>query len=127
MKALVVDDSMVMRKILIGALAQAGITDVVQASDGQGAVDAVEKQDFGVVLLDWNMPKMLGIDALKAIRQKGNQVPVIMVTSEAEKSRVLEAIKAGATSFLVKPFEASTIGAKIKSVVEKSARAQAGK
>ncbi len=120
MKALVVDDSLVMRKILIGALAQVGITDVAQASDGQEAVDAVAEQDFALVLLDWNMPKMLGIDALKAIRESGKQVPVIMVTSEAEKSRVLTAIKAGATSYIVKPFEPATIVSKIKAVLEKT-------
>ena len=121
MKALVVDDSMVMRKILIGVLAQAGITEVVQAADGQECVNAVMAQDFGLILMDWNMPKMLGIDALKAIRASGKKVPVIMVTTEAEKSRVVEAIKAGANSYIIKPFEPSLIVTKIKSVLDKAA------
>ena len=85
MKALVVDDSAVMRKVMIGALARAGIEDVAQAADGQEAVAACNADDFSLVLLDWNMPNMLGIDALKAIRANGKTVPVIMVTTEAEK------------------------------------------
>ena len=121
MKALVIDDSMVMRKILIGALSQAGITDVVQAADGKEGVDAAMAQDFGLILMDWNMPKMLGIDALKAIRASGRKVPVIMVTTEAEKSRVMEAIKAGANSYIIKPFEPGLIVSKIKSVLDKFA------
>jgi two-component system, chemotaxis family, chemotaxis protein CheY len=119
MKVLVVDDSMVMRKILIGALAQAGITDVAQASDGQEAVDAAKAGTYGLILMDWNMPKMLGIDALKTIRASGNGVPVIMVTTEAEKSRVMEALKAGAASYIIKPFEPATIVGKVKAVLEK--------
>ncbi len=125
MKALVVDDSMVMRKILIGALAQAGITEVGQAGDGEDAVAQAAADSYGLVLMDWNMPKMLGIDALRAIRASGNKVPVIMVTTEAEKSRVLEALKAGATSYIVKPFEPATIVGKIKAVIEKCAQAGA--
>jgi two-component system chemotaxis response regulator CheY len=119
MKALVVDDSMVMRKILIGALAQAGITEVAQAADGQEAVDTVKAGTYGLVLMDWNMPKMLGIDALKAIRASGNTVPVIMVTTEAEKSRVMEALKSGAASYIIKPFDSATIVGKVKAVLEK--------
>ena len=126
MKALVVDDSMVMRKILIGALAQAGVADVSQAGDGAEAVAAASSQSYGLVLMDWNMPKMLGIDALRAIRAAGNKVPVIMVTTEAEKSRVLEALKAGATSYIVKPFEPATIVSKIKAVIDKCAQQGAG-
>ena len=71
MKALVVDDSAVMRKVMVGALARAGIEDVAQAADGKEAVDAVMAQEFHLVLLDWNMPNMLGIDALRAIRAAG--------------------------------------------------------
>ncbi len=119
MKALVVDDSMVMRKILMGALAQAGITEVGQAADGQEAVDAVKATSYGIVLMDWNMPKMLGIDALRAIRASGKRMPIIMVTTEAEKSRVVEAIKSGATSYIIKPFEPATITGKIRAVLEK--------
>jgi two-component system chemotaxis response regulator CheY len=120
-KALVVDDSSVMRRIVIQALAAAGITDVAEAGDGQEAVRKASEQDFGVVLMDWNMPNMLGIDAVRAIRANGKKMPIIMVTTEAEKSRVLDAIKAGANQYVIKPFEAATIVAKVKDVL---ARAQ---
>ncbi len=120
MKALVVDDSAVMRKVLIGALSRAGITDVGQASDGQEAVTAVKDAQYDIVLMDWNMPNMLGIDAVKAIRASGNMVPIIMVTTEAEKSRVIEAIKAGANNYIIKPFEPQTIVAKIQEVMQKT-------
>ncbi len=118
MKALVVDDSAVMRKVLIGALTRADITDVEQAADGQEAVDAVKRGEFDLVLMDWNMPNMLGIDALREMRALGKTMPIIMVTTEAEKSRVVEAIKAGASNYIVKPFEPSTIVAKIQDVLK---------
>lgn len=121
MKALVVDDSAVMRKILIGALSRAGIEDVDQASDGQEAVNSVMQTEYNLILMDWNMPNMLGIDALRAMRAAGKTVPVIMVTTEAEKSRVLEALKAGANNYIIKPFEADAIVEKIKQVLEKAA------
>jgi two-component system chemotaxis response regulator CheY len=110
-----------MRKILIDVLGKAGITDVAQAADGAEAVKAATAEDFGLILMDWNMPNMLGIDALKAIRATGKSTPVIMVTTEAEKSRVLEAIKAGANNYIIKPFVPSTIMAKIQDVLAKAA------
>ena len=120
MKVLVVDDSMVMRKVLVGALSRAQITDVDQAGDGVEAVKAVEQAQYDLVLMDWNMPNMLGIDAIKAIRAAGHTMPIIMVTTEAEKSRVIDALKAGATNYVIKPFEPATIVSKIQEVVAKS-------
>ena len=119
MKALVVDDSAVMRKVLIGALSRANITDVDQAADGAEAVEAVKAADYSVILMDWNMPNMLGIDAVRAIRALGKKVPVIMVTTEAEKSRVIDALKAGANNYVIKPFEPSTIVEKIEETMAK--------
>lgn len=113
MKALVVDDSAVMRKVLTGALARLNITEVDQAGDGQEAVNMVQQAEYNLILMDWNMPNMLGIDALKAIRGMGKAVPVIMVTTEAEKQRVVEALKAGANNYVVKPFEPKVIMNKI--------------
>ncbi len=121
MKALVVDDSAVMRKVVIGALARADITDVDQAVDGQEAVEKVGQATYDIVLMDWNMPNMLGIDAVKEIRKNGHKVPIIMVTTEAEKSRVVEALKAGANNYVIKPFEPATIVDKIRAVLEKAA------
>lgn len=121
MKALVVDDSAVMRKVLTGALDRCGIKDVVHAADGQQAVDAAKEQEFDIVLMDWNMPVMLGIDAVREIRAMGKTMPIVMVTTEAEKERVIEALKSGATNFIIKPFEPATIVTKIKEVIDKAA------
>lgn len=120
MRALVVDDSAVMRKVLIGALGRAGITDVDQAADGREAVDAAESKEYSLVLMDWNMPNMLGIDAVRAIRANGKTMPIIMVTTEAEKSRVIDALKAGAQNYVIKPFEPATIVSKIQEVLAKA-------
>lgn len=117
MKALVVDDSMTIRKIVIKALSSIGITDVAEAGDGEECVKSVAAAEFDIVLLDWNMPKMTGIEALRNIREAGKKVPIIMVTTEAEKSRVIEAIKTGANEYLIKPFSPEQLAAKVKNVI----------
>ena len=119
MKALVVDDSAVMRKVLIGALSRAGITDVGEATDGVESVEAVENDEYDLVLMDWNMPNMLGIDAVRKMRELGKTFPIIMVTTEAEKARVIEALKTGATNYIIKPFEPHTIVKKIHDTMAK--------
>ncbi len=121
MRVLVVDDSTVMRKVLIGALSRANITEVDQACDGAEAVAATQQTDYDLVLMDWNMPNMLGIDAVRAIRAQGKSVPIIMVTTEAEKSRVIDALKAGANNYIIKPFEPSAIVSKIEDTLAKAA------
>ena len=120
MKALVVDDSVVMRKVLIGALGRANITDVDQASEGKEAVDAMMATEYTLVLMGWNMPNVRGIDAVRAIRAAGKTMPIIMVTTEAEKSRVIEALSAGANDYVIKPFEPATIISKIQEVLAKA-------
>lgn len=117
MKALVVDDSMTIRRIVIKALGMAGISETSEAADGAEAVKALETEQFDVILLDWNMPKMTGIETLRAIRAAGNKTPVIMVTTEAEKTRVIEAIKTGANDYLIKPFSPDQLASKVKAVV----------
>ena len=119
MKALIVDDSTVMRKILIGALDRADIKDVEQAADGREAVAATEIDKFDLILMDWNMPNMLGIDAVKKIRENNKKTLIIMVTTEAEKSRVVQAIQAGANDYIVKPFEPAIIIDKINKVLSR--------
>lgn len=120
MKALVVDDSAVMRKVLTGALERADITEVTHAKDGVEAVDACNEAEFDLILMDWNMPNMLGIDAVRAIRENGKSMPIIMVTTEAERNRVIEALQAGANNYIIKPFEPDTLVEKIKGVLEKA-------
>lgn len=118
MHILVVDDSPVMRRIIMQALAKGGMTDVSEAGDGVDAVAACSTREVNLVLMDWNMPNMKGIDALREIRRLGFTMPVIMVTTEAEKTRVLEAIKAGAVNYVVKPFAPETLLAQVAKVVE---------
>lgn len=119
MKVLVVDDSNTMRRIIINILTQMEITDVAQAADGVQAVDAVRKGDIDLVLMDWNMPNMSGIDALRAIRAEGYKMPVVMVTTEAEKERIIEALKSGATNYIVKPFNQDVVVTKINEVLKR--------
>ncbi|MGB7327770.1 MAG: response regulator [Rubripirellula sp.] len=104
-KVLLVDDSGVMRKIILRALNAIGVTDVSEAADGEQGLALFNEEPFELVLTDWNMPVMNGLDMLKAIRATGSKVPVIMITTESEQGRVLEAIQSGATNYMVKPFE----------------------
>ena len=117
MKALVVDDSTTMRRILASTLREAGCTEVVEAVDGADGVAKGINQAIELVLMDWNMPNMNGLDALKEIRKSGETMPVIMVTTEAEKSRVIEALKAGASSYILKPFKSEEMVEKLRSFV----------
>jgi len=117
MKALVVDDSLVMRKILVDTLSKAGIVDVSQAVDGVEAVEIAASGQFDIILLDWNMPKKSGFDALKEIRAMGMTMPIVMVTTEAEKMRIIQALQAGANNYIVKPFKPEDLAAKIQEVL----------
>ena len=118
MKILVVDDSSTMRRIIVNALAEMGQTDIVQAADGNEAAQAfAEHQDIGLILTDWNMPNMDGLEFLKQIRRDGKELPVVMITTEAEKGNVLTAIKDGANNYVVKPFTTETLREKIESFI----------
>ncbi|MGN6132882.1 MAG: response regulator [Aureliella sp.] len=117
MKTLVVDDSGVMRKIIIRGLNACGIQDITEAADGQKGWAAFQADQFDIVLTDWNMPEMTGLELLKAIRGSGATVPVIMITTEAERAKVVEAIHAGVTDYLSKPFEQAELQAKLDKYV----------
>ena len=121
MRGLVVDDSSVMRKVLTGALSRVDIEEVDEAADGREAVTLVDGGVYDVILMDWNMPNMTGIEAVKAIRGSGNSTPIIMVTTEAEKERVIEAVKCGANSYIIKPFSPQAIVAKLQEVLQSPA------
>ena len=117
MKVLVADDSGVMRKIIIRSLNAVGVTDVVEAGDGKEGWAAFQADAFDIVLTDWNMPEMTGLDFLKQIRGSGSTVPVIMITTEGERGKVIEAIQAGVTDYLCKPFEADELRDKLDKYV----------
>jgi two-component system chemotaxis response regulator CheY len=117
MKILLADDSSAMRALLARYLAEIGLTDMDHAANGEEALAMTLRTPYGLILLDCNMPKKSGIDVLTVVRARGNKVPVIMVTTETEKTRVLEAIKAGVNDYLFKPFVKETLIAKVQKIL----------
>ena len=113
LKVLVADDSSTMRKIILRSLQAVGVSDTTEAGDGNEALIKFQAEPFDLVMTDWNMPVKTGLEFARDIRSLGSQVPVLMITTEAEKSRVLEAIQAGVSDYLVKPFTAETLRAKL--------------
>jgi two-component system chemotaxis response regulator CheY len=116
MKVLLVDDSRAMRVILKNQLSMLGVKEFVEAEDGRDALAKLtENMPVDLVALDVNMPVMDGMQCLKAIRAKKefDGVKVVMVTSEAEKSKIIEAISSGANNYIVKPFTPETIKQKL--------------
>ena len=110
---LIADDSGTMRKIIIRSLNAVGISSVVEAADGSQAVALFRPGAFDLVLTDWNMPGKTGLEVTREIRAQDPKVPIIMITTEAEKQRVLAAIQAGVTDYLVKPFTPDTLRGKL--------------
>jgi two-component system chemotaxis response regulator CheY len=121
MRVLVVDDFPTMRRIVKTLLRQLGYTNVIEAEDGQAGLAKLRNEKIDLVLLDWNMPKMTGLELLKAIRADDalHHIPVVMITAEGRKEDVLEAVKAGVNNFVVKPFTAETLEEKLAKVIEK--------
>ncbi len=119
MKVLLVDDSRTMRNIQKGILTQLGYTEIEEAADGLDALSRVGAFGPELLLVDWNMPNMDGITFVKQYRAKGGKSPVLMVTTEAEKSRVVEAIKAGVNNYVVKPFTPDGLAERIRETLER--------
>ncbi len=113
MQALVVDDSGTMRTIIKRGLSLLGVTDTVEAADGVQALELFKSGDYGLILSDWNMPNMDGLEFLKHVRELNEQVPFIMITTEAERSRVVSAIQAGVSDYIVKPFTVDVLKSKL--------------
>lgn len=117
MKVLLVDDSGVMRKIIARSLNSLWIEEVVEAADGVEALEAFgDGTGFDLVLTDWNMPRMNGLELVKAIRATGNKIPIMMITTETEKEQVVIAIQAGVNDYLVKPFDQEMLTLKLERV-----------
>lgn len=125
MKILLVDDSRTIRNIQKNVLAQLGYTDVVEAADGVDALNQIAACHPDLALIDWNMPNMDGITLVRKIRETDKKLPLVMVTTEVEKARVLEAIKAGVNNYVVKPFTAETLSEKITQTLTKLTAAAA--
>jgi two-component system, chemotaxis family, chemotaxis protein CheY len=118
MKILVVDDMSTMRRIVKNILKQLGFNNLEEAENGQDALAKLHADTYGFVVSDWNMPVMMGIDMLRAIRadEKLKTIPVLMVTAEAQKENLMEAVKAGVSNYVVKPFTAETMQEKINKI-----------
>lgn len=113
MRILLVDDSKAMRNIQKNVLAEAGYTEVEEAYDGQDALSKAAVFKPQLILVDGDMPNMDGITFVKAYRGQGHRTPIIMVASDAEKSRVLEAIEAGVNNYIIKPFTPETLSQRV--------------
>ena len=118
MKILIVDDMSTMRRITKNFLKQLGFNNMEEAENGQDALNKLQAETYGFVVSDWNMPVMMGIDMLRAIRadEKLKKIPVLMVTAEAQKENIVEAAQAGVNNYIVKPFTAETLQEKINKI-----------
>jgi two-component system chemotaxis response regulator CheY len=112
---LVVEDDPVTRRMVCGLLQRLGIQTVREAEDGKSALEEIDKQKPQMVITDWGMPKLNGLQLLQIIRKREalKHMPVLMITGRAEKEYVLTAAQEGVSSYIVKPFDAATLEAKI--------------
>lgn len=117
-KVMVVDDSSVMRQIIKNNLKQLGFTSISDAEDGAMGFKKLADEPIDLIVSDWNMPKMTGIEFLKAVRADATfkGIPFLMVTSEADKDKIMEAVQAGVSQYIVKPFNAVQLEEKIKQI-----------
>lgn len=127
-KVLVVDDFPTMRRIVRNLLKQLGFENIDEAEDGSQALAMLKKGGFGLVVSDWNMPHMEGIDLLRNVRKDASlkDIAFLMVTAEAEKEKVIEAIKSGVDNYIVKPFTAETLKEKIEKIAERRTALRGG-
>jgi two-component system chemotaxis response regulator CheY len=118
MKIMVVDDMSTMRRIVKNLLKQLGFANVDEAENGQEALVKLRADKFGFVVSDWNMPVMSGIQLLRAIRADEGlkAIPVLMVTAEAQKENIIEAVQAGVSNYVVKPFTAEILQEKMAKI-----------
>lgn len=118
---LIVDDFATMRRIVSTCLMQLGFGNLTEAEDGQTALAKLAQKEFKLIISDWNMPKMMGIDLLRAVRsdERFQSIPFVMVTAEGVKENVLEAVKAGVSNYVVKPFTAEILEQKLGAVFAK--------
>ncbi|MGA0586341.1 chemotaxis response regulator CheY [Dyella sp. KRB-257] len=129
MKILVVDDFSTMRRIVRNLLVELGFSGplIQEADDGESALVMLKSQPFDMVVTDWNMPNMTGIDLLRAIRAEASLkgLPVLMVTAENNRDQIIAAAQAGVNGYIVKPFTAATLQEKLTKIFERLAAAGA--
>src|SRR6188508_722266 len=120
LRVLVVDDFATMIRIVRQLLGHLGFRDVDEASDGQAALRKLRQQKYDLVICDWNMEPMTGYDLLQQVRADRHlaTMPFIMITAESKTENVIAAKRAGVSNYIVKPFNAETLRAKIEAVFE---------
>lgn len=118
MKILIVDDFATMRRIVKNILVQLGFKHFLEAEDGSLAWDVLQKEQIDFVISDWNMPTMTGIELLKKVRadERFKDLPFMMVTAEAQKENIVEAVKERVSNYIVKPFTPETMSEKIQKI-----------
>ena len=119
LNVLVVDDFHSMRRIIMNLLEQIGFTQIFEAEDGKSALAELSKREFGLIISDWNMAPMTGLELLRNVRgqDKLKSLPFIMVTAESKTDNVVAAKEAGVDNYIVKPFNAATLKSKIEAVI----------
>ncbi|MGH1403513.1 MAG: response regulator [Alphaproteobacteria bacterium] len=120
MNVLIVDDYATMLRIIKNLLKQLGFSNIDEASDGSEAYDKLKSKQYGLVISDWNMEPMTGLEFLKQVRASDKSyktVPFIMVTAESKTENVIAAKQAGVNNYIVKPFNAETLKTKITAVL----------
>ena len=121
MKILVVDDSSTMRRIIGNVIMQLGFNkeDYDEAEDGVKAWKMLNEGQYDIILTDWNMPNMNGLELVKKIRAEGSHIktPIIMITTEGGRGEVIAALRAGVNNYIVKPFPAETLKEKLDSLL----------
>ncbi len=123
LKILIVDDFSTMRRIIKNLLRDVGYTNTHEADDGNTALPMLQAGSFDFLITDWNMPGMQGIDLLKAVRADPAlaNLPVLLVTAEARREKIVAAAEAGVNGYIVKPFTAQTLKEKIDKIFERLA------
>jgi two-component system chemotaxis response regulator CheY len=119
---LLVDDSRTMRNIMKRTIETLGPTEFSEAGDGIEALRVIagSPAGFDLIVVDWNMPNMDGITLVRKIRETDKTTPLMMVTTESEKNRVMDAIQAGVSNYAVKPFTSETLLEKVKQTLSRA-------
>lgn len=121
MKILVVDDFATMRRIVKNILNKIGFTNIIEADDGSTALEVLKKDKVDLIMSDWNMPNVTGLELLKAVRSNESMkdMPFLMVTAEGQHNSVVQTVQAGVSDYIVKPFTADTVKEKLEKMFQK--------
>ncbi len=114
MRVLIVDDSAAMRNIIMRCLETLQVTNVAEACDGQEAWTLFQTGGFDLILSDWSMPHMNGLELLIEVRRQDPDIPFLMITSESDRARVVSAIQAGVSDYVVKPLNVNALKHKLE-------------